>query len=100
MRWAEEVLLLQEEMRRVLQFLQWHATWWDSQGSRLLLQPPEVAEGLLAYSKYQASIRRSLSNQFTHMWRFVDEYVRLGSDDVEAEQGEVSEQAHNQDELE
>ncbi|KAG1866963.1 hypothetical protein C8R48DRAFT_599724 [Suillus tomentosus] len=26
-RWAEEVELLQEEMRRVAEFLSWHAAW-------------------------------------------------------------------------
>ncbi|KAG2750254.1 hypothetical protein P692DRAFT_20421062 [Suillus brevipes Sb2] len=30
MRWAEEVELLHEEMRRVLQFLRWHAAWWHA----------------------------------------------------------------------
>ena len=29
MRWSEEVLLLREEMRRVLVFLEWQATWWE-----------------------------------------------------------------------
>ncbi|KAG2028626.1 hypothetical protein BDR03DRAFT_818726, partial [Suillus americanus] len=28
LRWAEEVDLLQEEMRRVLQFFNWQANWW------------------------------------------------------------------------
>ncbi|KAG1807133.1 uncharacterized protein BJ212DRAFT_1449387 [Suillus subaureus] len=28
-RWAEEVVLLQEEMRRVVAYFDWHAMWWD-----------------------------------------------------------------------
>lgn len=28
--WKEEIELLEEEMHRVLQFLQWHALWWDN----------------------------------------------------------------------
>jgi hypothetical protein len=35
-RWEEEVLLLNEEMRRTLAFLTWKATWWRS---RALLAP-------------------------------------------------------------
>ncbi|KAF8223543.1 hypothetical protein L208DRAFT_1078317, partial [Tricholoma matsutake] len=27
-RWWEEVILLEEEMRRVLEFCQWKARWW------------------------------------------------------------------------
>jgi hypothetical protein len=31
LRYAEEVDLLEEEMRRVLQFLEWRASWWRAQ---------------------------------------------------------------------
>jgi hypothetical protein len=30
MRWQEEVELLQEEMRRTLQYLEWQAVWWET----------------------------------------------------------------------
>ncbi|KAG2336247.1 hypothetical protein BDR05DRAFT_978823 [Suillus weaverae] len=30
MHWKEEIELLEEEMHQVLQFLQWHALWWDN----------------------------------------------------------------------
>ncbi|KAG1786540.1 uncharacterized protein HD556DRAFT_1449630 [Suillus plorans] len=33
--WSEEVELLREEMRRVLEFFAWQAAWWDEQGKRL-----------------------------------------------------------------
>lgn len=32
--WAEELLLLVEEMRRVIVFLEWKANWWYAQGQR------------------------------------------------------------------
>ncbi|KAF7311271.1 CxC2 domain-containing protein [Mycena kentingensis (nom. inval.)] len=31
-RWCEEVMLLQEEMRRVLRYLRWQANWWIAHG--------------------------------------------------------------------
>jgi hypothetical protein len=39
MHWSEEVELLQEEMRRVLQFFGWQATWWDSQREHRFIEP-------------------------------------------------------------
>jgi hypothetical protein len=30
MRWSEEVLLVEEEMRRVLEYMSWFANWWTS----------------------------------------------------------------------
>jgi hypothetical protein len=32
MRWKEELLLVQEEMRRVLEYHKWKAAWWRTQG--------------------------------------------------------------------
>ncbi|THU98453.1 hypothetical protein K435DRAFT_600195, partial [Dendrothele bispora CBS 962.96] len=56
-RWREEVMLLQEEMRRCLVTLEWQATTWEGravipnfEGERL--------EGSSAYAHYQASICR------------------------------------------
>ena len=31
-RWREEVILLSEEMRRVLVYFEWKARWWMIQG--------------------------------------------------------------------
>lgn len=84
LRWSEEVELLQEEMRRVLQFLTVQAQWWEDQGTREW--PPAsqsesslaALEGRMAYARQQASLRRSLHAHFTHMWRYVAQYVALG----------------------
>jgi hypothetical protein len=83
LRWSEEVLLLQEEMRRVLQFLTTQAQWWEEQGTRewpLASQPNLLAalEGRRAYAYQQASLRRSIHAHFTHMWRYVAQYIDLG----------------------
>lgn len=85
MRWCEEVKLLREEMRRVVAFLLWHANWWEEQGQGWSGLDAEDLEGLAAYAQRQADIRRSLHDHFAHMWRYVDEYIALGVDEVEGE---------------
>jgi hypothetical protein len=75
LRWSEEVKLLQEEMRRVLAFLEWRAGWWAARGLSMAaacsMKPTPYIEGLLAYSARQANIQRALANRFTDMWSIV-----------------------------
>ncbi|KAH7905933.1 hypothetical protein BJ138DRAFT_1017003 [Hygrophoropsis aurantiaca] len=71
MRWSEEVDLLQEEMRRVLQYFAWHATWWEEQGHSRSDGDSELLEGRSAYAARQADLRRSLSGLFGAMWDVV-----------------------------
>jgi hypothetical protein len=78
MRWSEEVLLLREEMRRVLQFLEWHAGWWEDRRSLHEGLTSELAEGMTAYASKQANIRRSIRKSFNHLWRASDEFIALG----------------------
>lgn len=78
MRWSEEVLLLREEMRRVLKFLEWHASWWDSQCARHTDLSPELMEGMMAYAKKQASIRTKIRQSFNLMWRESSELISMG----------------------
>jgi hypothetical protein len=91
-RWSEEVRLLLEEMRRVLQFLQWKASVWDMRagflqqdlenaerttdkllGSRLLLA--SRIEGVRAYAYRQAHIQRVLYNYCRALWHEVPPLV-------------------------
>ncbi|KAG2356874.1 hypothetical protein BDR07DRAFT_1453293 [Suillus spraguei] len=62
LRWAEEVDLLQEEMRRVLQFFNWQANWWEGQGAAAW------DEGLRAYASQQANICHRLAARFHSIW--------------------------------
>lgn len=68
MRWTEEVELLQEEMRRVLQFLLWQAEWWEQQASRIAGSSREHTEGVVAYAMRQASIRRLMRAHCIKLW--------------------------------
>jgi hypothetical protein len=67
MRWEEEVYLLQEETRRILQFFEWEALRWDG---RVAASTDEVAdcESRIAYARRQASLRRRLAQRFQDMW--------------------------------
>lgn len=67
-RWEEEVLLLREEMRRVLVVFEHQAQWWRSQGPLRTTKDPHLLSGLRAYAEKQASIREQLASDFASMW--------------------------------
>lgn len=77
MRFSEEVELLLEENRRILQFFQWQESWWLIKAERKGDIPPMRREGSRAYALRQAALRAGLRGHFTHMWRFVQAYVNL-----------------------
>ena len=69
-RWAEEVLLLQEEMRRVVEFLEWRSSdWFTKTDSRAGTVTPAVYAGLSAYANKQGSVFRNLAVRFSQRWR-------------------------------
>ncbi|KDQ33848.1 hypothetical protein PLEOSDRAFT_1073975 [Pleurotus ostreatus PC15] len=67
-RWVEELQLVQEEMRRSLQFLAWKADWWCEQATRRGNIPPAVSSGLSAYALKQASFLRALLQDSVDIW--------------------------------
>ncbi|KAJ7572679.1 hypothetical protein C8J56DRAFT_806785 [Mycena floridula] len=68
-RWSEELLLLIEEMCRVLETFAWQANWWKNQQNRREVNLA-LSEGLNAYAKRQAFLKEELSRQFQYLWRF------------------------------
>lgn len=78
---TEEVLLLREEMRRVLAFLDWKAQWWvDRRGAREL-RDKELSEGLAAYASEQAQLQRDLAMSFREEWKGSLEQAADDNDD-------------------
>ncbi|KAJ7740757.1 hypothetical protein DFH07DRAFT_698699, partial [Mycena maculata] len=67
-RWEEEVLLLQEEMRRTLRYLEWQAGWWEEHMDTKLDSTPEVRTGARAYALKQAWMHRRLVAHFKSKW--------------------------------
>ncbi|KAJ6545302.1 hypothetical protein B0H19DRAFT_1238233 [Mycena capillaripes] len=101
MRYVEEVDLLEEEMRRVLQFLHWRAGWWRSLvGLRDHLEPrAPLREGQAAYGLKQAGYMEDLADRFQTSWKDVPEFVEhartlyatFSADDEDAEEEEEEE---------
>lgn len=76
MRWSEEVLLLQEEMRRVLEYMSWFSDWWTSHAAPpSTAHDPFLSEGLTAYAAKQADLRLSLRNHFETLWKDVQSWL-------------------------
>ncbi|KAG1865495.1 hypothetical protein DFJ58DRAFT_771317 [Suillus subalutaceus] len=67
-RWMEEVELLQEEMRRVCAFFDWHAAWWKDQASRRIGLDVAKSEGIGAYAKRQAAIQVMMRDNCLKKW--------------------------------
>jgi len=100
MRFSEEVELLNEEMRRVLAFLEWEACRWEERATeRMRTRAPVAAivdpmiaptmpvisesaldEGLHAYALRQAAIRRQLFNRFSAQWKDVPTFIHIWND--------------------
>ena len=68
-RWAKEVELLQEEMQRVVMFLEWKSMEWlekvDVRGGNLAF---DIRSGLDAYARKQAAVYHNLAVLFAELW--------------------------------
>ncbi|KAF8137969.1 hypothetical protein K438DRAFT_1638774, partial [Mycena galopus ATCC 62051] len=69
--WREELILLEEEMRRVLAFCQWKARWWDERRRARAGVSAELAEGISAYAKEQAARERYWGTNWEAKWAAV-----------------------------
>ena len=69
-RWEEELALLQEEMRRIVHFLEWRSCDWSSKvDARAGDTTPTVRSGISAYAKKQTSVYLNLAVRFSQRWR-------------------------------
>ncbi|KAG6819543.1 hypothetical protein H0H93_010895 [Arthromyces matolae] len=92
MRWSEEVELLKEEMRRILEFLLWDGNRWILRASAHKEGDVLVQEGRAAYAQSQAAIRFELRKKFECLWNEVPlilEFFRAS--DKPEEEGEHTE---------
>jgi hypothetical protein len=68
LRWEDEVLLVREEMRRVVRYLDWLVNWWRD---RLEARPDATAEvqaSARAYALKQATLYSRLAMYFQEAW--------------------------------
>ncbi|KAG2101317.1 uncharacterized protein F5147DRAFT_812283 [Suillus discolor] len=78
-RWSEEVELLQEEMRRVLAFFDWHAAWWVERATSKTWLGLIENEGAVAYAHRQAAIRRMMRDHCSSIWSVVPGLIAQSS---------------------
>lgn len=65
--WHEEILLIVEEMRRMVTFLQWKSHWWRN----LMAEHHiciDIQRGSLAYSCHQEAQLLDLGRKFAVLW--------------------------------
>jgi len=68
-RWREESDLLQEEMRRVIVFLEWKSdSWGEKVGSRLGSIAADIQHGVDSYARKQASVYHELAVSLANQW--------------------------------
>ena len=67
-RWDEEWQLVQEEMRRVVAYLEWRALWWHEQGRRCEVDDEGIMSGLRAYADKQSATLLDLARDSARQW--------------------------------
>ncbi|OSC96771.1 hypothetical protein PYCCODRAFT_1472340 [Trametes coccinea BRFM310] len=80
-RWSEEVILLLEEMRRVIAYHEWAENKWTSFVNRRFPDQADYREGVDAYARRQAHVRRSMREYCANAWSDVPLWVCLGAVD-------------------
>ncbi|KAJ7314860.1 hypothetical protein DFH08DRAFT_917800 [Mycena albidolilacea] len=82
-RWTEEVDLVEEEMRRVLEFQRWKAGWWIGMDPRPLAADDQaLREGCTAYARRQSRMQLDLRRRFEENWKDLPRYIQLGRDSL------------------
>lgn len=95
----EEVMLLKEEMRRTLAFLEHRANWWRNRPIKSQVNlSKDMAEALSAYSLSQADLQDKLAAHFRKLWKAPldskndDNDWEMGEDEDESDGGETDAQ--------
>ena len=68
MRWKEELLLVQEEMRRVIEYMKWREGWWREHCSLRTDIDDTISSGISGYAYKQVAICRHLAEQCARYW--------------------------------
>jgi hypothetical protein len=70
-RWREEVVLLDEEMHRALDYCWWRSQWWNSRVEIKKALAPHIAEGLSAYAREQQDAEQARALSWAAQWSAV-----------------------------
>lgn len=74
-RWKEEIQLIEEEMRRALEFCSWKVKWWEQQAHRRTTVPPHLREGLVAYATQNAAAECRRLMSWSNSWAQVRQHA-------------------------
>jgi hypothetical protein len=74
--WEEEVILLDEEMPRTLEFCWWKELWWAEQAPCHERLVASLAEGLQAYAAEQADLEHRICLSWTAKWAVARQLAR------------------------
>jgi len=56
-------------MRRVLESLEWKATWWIDRSTVGRNVGKDIQEGLVSYAQRQSSMQKALAHKFRELWK-------------------------------
>lgn len=70
------MVLLDEEMRRVLQFCQWKQDWWAAQVGQREGISAQLSEGLAVYAVQQADMEDRIARCWRVKWAHAREIAR------------------------
>ena len=76
-RWKEELLIIQEEMRRVIAFFEWRSAWWLEQANRRQTLEPSIESGVIAYAHKQSTLCLRMAARCATYWLPVMEKHRI-----------------------
>jgi hypothetical protein len=68
--------MLDEEMRRSLEYTWWRSNWWMLRASQRADAENHVAEGLYAYAVEQSNVEQQRAIRWTTQWAAVRERAR------------------------
>ncbi|KJA15107.1 hypothetical protein HYPSUDRAFT_208168 [Hypholoma sublateritium FD-334 SS-4] len=86
----EELQLLLEEMRRMLDFLKYKADWWENEAMSRMTASPELREGLSSYAASQADVQTGLASSFVWLWRKPLDLVKERQVDKESQAAAIN----------
>jgi len=66
--WKEEFLLVQEEMRHVIEYLNWKAAWWCERSTLRTHTDTTVLSRISGYANKQAAICSRIAEQCARYW--------------------------------
>jgi len=66
---TEEVRLLREEMRRLVEFLNWKARWWTERQTLRSVTSKALLEGITSYAIKQARVQRELGTLAQNLFK-------------------------------